>query len=479
MVKPGDLPLPTRPTAAGTTLIMGNGDCGQLGLGEDIKSRYKYAFVKAIKDQRVVHVACGGMHSLALCENGKVFSWGCNDDGALGREVPDGEECDVAEIPLLATLNVVKLACGDSISLALTGDGLIYGWGTFKGTETSQIGFSDGVNKATSPVLMTGTVFSSNRFVDVAAGNNHALALTSQGKVFSWGNTEHGQCGFKTHRPVSALNPRGLNFSHHKAIAVACGGDHSLVVDVEGDVWTFGLNNNGQCGSHPSNLVLHTPVVLLKPDPKVRAVAAAGGDHFSAVLLEDGHVLTFGKAADGQLGLGDLINLDADQNLTAERFYVDITAPDGEELRQEIPAHVYRAAVVPALHDIKAIAVGSNHAFAIDAHGVAWRWGFNEMGQCGTGDSANDEEATEDVTTPIPIDMSRSKSTVVAVAAGAQHSVIVANIPNTTPDAPVPEIQVNGGVDANGVDGDASSSSDPVAAPPLPAASQEPMDTTA
>lgn len=35
---------------------------------------------------QVLQIACGGMHTVALTEDGQIFSWGVNDEGALGRE---------------------------------------------------------------------------------------------------------------------------------------------------------------------------------------------------------------------------------------------------------------------------------------------------------------------------------------------------------------------------------------------------------
>ena len=54
---------------------MGQGDVGQLGLGEDILERKKPAIVKGLDGLNVVQVECGGMHTVALTNDGKVIIW--------------------------------------------------------------------------------------------------------------------------------------------------------------------------------------------------------------------------------------------------------------------------------------------------------------------------------------------------------------------------------------------------------------------
>ena len=53
-------------------LTLGQGDVGQLGLGEDILERKKPALVKSLEGLDIVQVECGGMHTVALSDDGKV-----------------------------------------------------------------------------------------------------------------------------------------------------------------------------------------------------------------------------------------------------------------------------------------------------------------------------------------------------------------------------------------------------------------------
>jgi regulator of chromosome condensation len=116
-------------------------------------------FNAAISSKGVVRLATGGMHVLALCADGKIYSWGVNDQGALGRDTrwegvlkdmdadsedSDDEDSDSGMNPHEANPAaidskffhpesvIVDVVAGDSCSFALTAEGRVYGWGTFR-----------------------------------------------------------------------------------------------------------------------------------------------------------------------------------------------------------------------------------------------------------------------------------------------------------------------------------------------------------
>ena len=69
----------------GQCFTFGSNPFGALGLGEDVLEKFRAAHVEIEGGKRVVQVACGGMHTVALAEDGSVHTWGVNDEGALGR----------------------------------------------------------------------------------------------------------------------------------------------------------------------------------------------------------------------------------------------------------------------------------------------------------------------------------------------------------------------------------------------------------
>lgn len=151
--------LPVREGEVGDVFVFGAGSMGELGLGATSKDRNvkRPRLNVHLQGKGIVDVAVGGMHVAALDNDGKVWTWGVNDQGSLGRDtktampkdtkmIDDASDNDSDEEeelnPLESTpalvdgfpegVKVVKLACGDSISVAIADDGKVYSWGTFR-----------------------------------------------------------------------------------------------------------------------------------------------------------------------------------------------------------------------------------------------------------------------------------------------------------------------------------------------------------
>jgi regulator of chromosome condensation len=174
----------------GTVFAFGSGDCSQLGLGadENMRERKKPTLLKALAAQNVVAIAAGSLHNLVLVGAERaVWSWGCNDDQALGRSTDEWLPAPVnGPLGKGATADlaggVVQIACGASHSIALTGEGDVYSWGTYRDAN-GVIGFSDSMEAATVPERLTvSTLHKGVKIVQIAAGEHHDALLTEQGE---------------------------------------------------------------------------------------------------------------------------------------------------------------------------------------------------------------------------------------------------------------------------------------------------------
>ena len=139
--------------------VCGTGEYGELGLGPktwkgkapNIAQFPRINHLLDSHDIGISQVAVGGMHCAALTYNSKVLTWGVNDDGALGRDSdmveeedgPDADEFGLDPGESIPTpippksfsnspLRFSQLAANDCATFALTDDGFVYGWGTFK-----------------------------------------------------------------------------------------------------------------------------------------------------------------------------------------------------------------------------------------------------------------------------------------------------------------------------------------------------------
>ena len=112
----------------GLVLTFGQGDVGQLGLGIEITERGKPALVNSL--QNVTDICAGGMHTICVTENGTIYSFGCDDEGALGRNAND-ENSFVPQSVLLPG-PAIQVSAGDSHSAVLLEDGRVFAWGSFR-----------------------------------------------------------------------------------------------------------------------------------------------------------------------------------------------------------------------------------------------------------------------------------------------------------------------------------------------------------
>eukprot|EP01128_Nolandella_sp_AFSM9_P008683 TRINITY_DN5371_c0_g1_i1.p1 TRINITY_DN5371_c0_g1~~TRINITY_DN5371_c0_g1_i1.p1 ORF type:complete len:1070 (-),score=118.80 TRINITY_DN5371_c0_g1_i1:77-3217(-) len=213
-------------SSSGEVYTFGRNNFAQLGLVREEAVRSKPYHVRALADKHIVRVACGGNHTLALGDNGVVWSWGCGLHGQLGRR-----EKVVSHSPLpllLGALPVMAIACGYNFSALLTISGSVYTFGT---NTHGELGHND-TNQRVLPELVT--ALKGKRIVAISCGKSHMLALSADGELWGWGQAERGQLGAWAGHPSSSspvLSPRLLPSAHGlEVIHISCGDYHSLFV---------------------------------------------------------------------------------------------------------------------------------------------------------------------------------------------------------------------------------------------------------
>ncbi|XP_064397834.1 uncharacterized protein LOC135344542 isoform X2 [Halichondria panicea] len=234
---------------------------GQLGL-KTVDDKLLPSHVISLDRLQVSFIAAGYGHSAVLTSHGQVLTFGNGMYGQLGHGDKE-KQVTPKIVEALSDKSVYLLACGNFHTVAVTTGQGIYSWGknmykpqptaTVQGMkeykrsrERQQSSPVDTVN-VQLPQLVTLDPPLEDTIIQMSCGSFHSLLLTSAGGVHSWGSNQHGQLGH-THMAELAQPKKISGFDAQKVITIAAGDEFSLVIDENGQVWTWGRGDRGQLG---------------------------------------------------------------------------------------------------------------------------------------------------------------------------------------------------------------------------------------
>ncbi|CAB9510580.1 Ultraviolet-B receptor UVR8 [Seminavis robusta] len=284
-------------TVDGDVYTWGDGFCGQLGLGDKRPAvAPKHVEQGGLEDECVLSVSCGSRHTLAVTEDGEIWSWGLGHFGALGRSFTPfeydadaavvalgGEEAAVpvamghgaaaqdneqqvaaeqlrAHLDLLCNLSLddssnqcipmvveslqltkaIGASAGHRHSLFLDENGAVYACGAGR---SGCLGVGDNDSQM-YPVIVSEFVNEKVRIMKLSAGVDISMAVSTTGQVYSWGSMKGGRIGLgaansyvNIPRRVTIHDDNGDNL---KAVDCDCGYVHSLIVALNGTVHVCG-----------------------------------------------------------------------------------------------------------------------------------------------------------------------------------------------------------------------------------------------
>lgn len=322
-----------------TVKTFGENATGQLGDGLDADRSTPFS-VPGLS--QIVAVCAGGdqleAHSMALKADGTVYAWGSNIYGGLGNASTVNTNVP-GQVLLLS--NVVAISAGGWHSVALKGDGTVWTWGW---NTDGQLGDGTTVDKsiATQVPGLSG-------ITAISAGTYHVLALKNDGTVWAWGDNISGQVGNGTTTDqTTPIQVTGLT----DVVAISAGRFFSMAIKNDGTVWTWGENLYGQLGD--GTTTNRTTPVQVSGLTDVTTTAYATGAFHCVVVKTDGTLWSWGRNTYGNLG-------------------------DGTTTHRSLPVQVLD------LTDVKGLAGGTNFTLSYKADGTMWNFGRNGSGQLGDG----------------------------------------------------------------------------------------------
>ncbi|EDM02456.1 pam, highwire, rpm 1 (predicted) [Rattus norvegicus] len=147
------------------------------------------------------------------------------------------------------------------------------------------------------PLVFAGPIFMNHREQALARLRSHPAQLKHKRDKHKDASGERGE---KDASKVTTYPPGSVRFDCEvRAVQVSCGFHHSVVLMENGDVYTFGYGQHGQLGHGDVNSRGCPTLVQALPGPSTQVTA---GSNHTAVLVMDGQVFTFGSFSKGQLG---------------------------------------------------------------------------------------------------------------------------------------------------------------------------------
>jgi len=262
---------------------------------------------------------------------------------------------------------IITVALGAHYTVALTSLGRVFTWGSnFSG----QLGDGTFIDRII-PIEITNqfNLNTDEMITCVSVGGWHSVVLTSMGRLFTFGSNELGQLGdgTTTNRgiPMDITNRFSLG-SGENILKVSTGGMSSSVITSTGRMFTWGWNVNGQLGDG-TQINKNTPIDIterLDLDLNESIIHASLGERHTAVITSTGRLLMWGSNEYGQLG---------DQSFTSRLTPIDISLNFNLEGDEKIAD----------------VILGAIHSSAVTSTGRIFIWGNNYLGRLGDGATVN------------------------------------------------------------------------------------------
>jgi uncharacterized repeat protein (TIGR02543 family) len=304
-------------TNDGSLLMWGYNSKGQIGDGTIINKLnpidISYYFGLEY-DEKIIDIAFGGDHSMALSSSGKLFSWGGNSSGQLGKnDIVDSKTPYqiTSFFELKEGEKIIKIDAESDNSSAITSDNRLFIWGE---NYFGQIGNGSTTDQK-KPLDITGrfSLESDENIALFSQGYSHSATLTSKGRLFTWGYNLNGQLGNQStasqNIPIEITSFYNLN-TNEKITKIEIGFHRSAFLTSQNRLFVWGNNSQGQLGTGNTNqLTVPVDITSLVPLIEGETVLSIelGGTH-TGIITSQGRLIMMGRNSSGQLGDGTTTN---------------------------------------------------------------------------------------------------------------------------------------------------------------------------
>ncbi|BDR53420.1 hypothetical protein KIM372_13270 [Bombiscardovia nodaiensis] len=348
------------------------------------------------KGIRYTQVTAGWYHSVAIGSDGNTYAWGHNQYGQLGTDDTTGtNQSQPVRVHTPTGVHFISVDAGYWHTFATGSDGKLYAWG-FNGDGRLGVG---GVASQLKPApVKTDNLPAGTRLVTASAGGYHSLGIDSNGQLYTWGGNDKGELGTNdlTGRliptPVTTNIPTGTRFKQ-----VSAGFQYSEALDTNGHLYAWGENANGQLGVNDyTQRNIPTPVITDNITPGTQIAQVSSGAYHTLATDTNGRPYAWGNNNNGQLSITGITQ-----------------APK--------PTPINTTGITPNVR-IESVKAGAYYSMALDNNGRAYTWGYNDYGQLGSNDLTQHNLATAINTDNITVN-----TRIIQITGNYYHSLAINN----------------------------------------------------
>jgi len=398
------------------------------------------ARVGVLKGWPVKAVAAGASHVVALTDT-DVITWGRNDGGQAGQGArSEAGPVKPRSLRPLQGARVLAVACGADHSLALTATCAVFAWGL---NGSGQLGVGDTAPRR-APVVVSGLW--SLPVIRLAAGGCHSAAVTASGALFTWGDNAWGQCGHGHGEGASTSRTSTSRFALVPA-EEAEEGEGAAEAEAASTRPTPSTTTTTTSPARPAlarRAVNHRFLAALVAMgiPEAQAAVALAETGSVGVEVATEWLFSVPQAVLDRLVGGGKGGAGAPAGPDASAPPPDPDTPtspsqyDPLPVPAPIPAHaVALPRRVRGVEGVLVVAAGPRHTLAATAGGGLWGWGDASAGAAGVPPSAPGAAPSAPTAVPpsatclyAPVRVGGAKATygaIVAAAAGEEHSLLL------------------------------------------------------